>query len=218
MQFDPTELSVRDVYTLMVQLITPRPIAWVSTVSKSGVANLAPYSFFNGVGANPPTVMFCPANQRDGSQKDSLRNVLETNEFVVNMVSAADAESMNQSSANYGSEISEFEAIGIKTLPSKKVSPVRVASSLAQFECHLLKHIELGSGPAGANVVIGEIVMLHIDDTIIQDGTIDPGKLDNVGRLGGKSYSKTTDRFELDRPSTPNQTTPPKRKPTSGES
>lgn len=203
MQIDPTESSVREIYSLMVQLITPRPIAWVSTVSIAGVTNLAPYSFFNGVGANPPSVMFCPANQRDGSQKDSLRNVLDTKEFVVNVVSSADADTMNQSSANYDSEISEFEAIGIETLASEKVSPLRIASSRSQFECRLLQHIELGSGPSGANVIIGEIVMLHVDDSIIHDGIVDPAKLDNIGRLGGKAYSKTTDRFELERPSVP---------------
>lgn len=203
MQIDPTESSVREIYTLMVQLITPRPIAWVSSVSKAGVTNLAPYSFFNGVGANPPTVVFCPANQRDGSPKDSLRNVLETNEFVVNVVSSDDAALMNQSSANYDSEVSEFEAIGIETLESEKVTPPRIASSRAQFECRLLQHIELGTGPSGANVVIGEIVLLHVADSIISDGIVDPAKLDNIGRLGGKAYSKTTDRFELDRPTAP---------------
>ena len=203
MQIDPTESSVREIYTLMVQLITPRPIAWVSSVSEAGVTNLAPYSFFNGVGANPPTVVFCPANQRDGSPKDSLRNVLETNEFVVNVVSSDDAAVMNQSSANYDSEVSEFEVIGIETLESEKVTPPRIASSRAQFECRLLQHIELGTGPSGANVVIGEIVMLHVAESIISDGIVDPAKLDNIGRLGGKAYSKTTDRFELDRPTAP---------------
>ena len=203
MQIDPTESSVREIYTLMVQLITPRPIAWVSSVSEAGVTNLAPYSFFNGVGANPPTVVFCPANQRDGSPKDSLRNVLETNEFVVNVVSSDDAAVMNQSSANYDSEVSEFEVIGIETLESEKVTPPRIASSRAQFECRLLQHIELGTGPSGANVVIGEIVLLHVADSIISDGIVDPAKLDNIGRLGGKAYTKTTDRFELDRPTAP---------------
>ena len=203
MQFNPTEMGIRDVYTLMVQLITPRPIAWVSSVSKDGVTNLAPYSFFNGVGANPPSVLFCPVNRRDGSQKDSLLNVLDTKEFVVNVVSSSDADIMNQSSADFGSEVSEFEALGIATLDSQIIAPPRVASSLAQFECRLLKHIELAAGPAGANVVIGEIVMMHVDDSIINDGVVDMAKLDNVGRLGGKSYTKTTDRFELDRPPAP---------------
>ncbi len=196
-------MRIRDVYTLMVQLITPRPIAWVSSISKDGVNNLAPYSFFNGIGANPPSMLFCPVNRRDGSQKDSLLNVLDTKEFVVNVVSFADAEVMNNSSADFPTEVSEFEALGIETLASEKVTPLRVASSLAQFECRLLKHIELADGPAGANVVIGEIVMMHVADSIINDGIIDPAKLDSIGRLGGKAYAKTTDRFELDRPPAP---------------
>ena len=203
MQFDPSNMGIRDVYTLMVQLITPRPIAWVSSVSKDGVNNLAPYSFFNGVGAKPPSLLFCPVNRRDGSRKDSLLNVLDTKEFVVNVVSAADAETMNNSSADYASEVSEFEALGIEILCSEKIAPLRVASSLAQFECRLLKHIELSDGPAGANVVIGEIVMMHVADSIIDEGIIAPARLDNVGRLGGKAYTKTTDRFELDRPPAP---------------
>ncbi len=203
MEFDPAEMGIRDVYSLMVQLITPRPIAWVSTMSESGISNLAPYSFFNGVGANPPSLLFCPANRRDGSPKDSLRNVLETKEFVVNVVSSATASQMNQTSADYASTSSEIEALAIETVASKLVKPPRVAASMAQFECRLLQHIELSSGPAGANVVIGEIVMLHVDDTIVQEKIIDPKKLDNVGRLGGQSYARTTGRFELDRPSKP---------------
>ena len=203
MEFNPSEMSIRDVYTLMVQLITPRPIAWVSSVSNAGTTNLAPYSFFNGVGANPPALLFCPVNRRDGSRKDSLLNVLETKEFVVNVVSAKNAELMNQTSADYPSDVSEFESLEIATVDSKIVKPPRVAAALAQFECRLLKHIELASGPAGSNVVIGEIVMLHVDDQIIEDKIIDPAKLDNVGRLGGKAYAKTTERFELDRPPLP---------------
>jgi flavin reductase (DIM6/NTAB) family NADH-FMN oxidoreductase RutF len=204
MKFDPTEMGIRDVYTLMVQLITPRPIAWVSSISEAGVTNLAPYSFFNGVGANPPSVLFCPVNRRDGSQKDSLINVLETSEFVVNVVSSNHAELMNQTSADFDSEISEFDHLDIATNDSIKVKPPRVAASLAQFECKLLQHIELAKGPGGANVVIGEIVMLHVDDSIINDGIVLPADIDTVGRLGGKSYAKTTDRFELDRPPAPN--------------
>ena len=203
MIFDPAEAEIRATYRLMVQLITPRPIAWVSSISKEGVTNLAPYSFFNGIGANPPSLLFCPVNRRDGSQKDSLLNVLDTKEFVVNIVSAANAKTMNLTSADYAPEVSEFDALEIETVESKIVTPPRVAASHAQFECKLLKHIELASGPAGANVVIGEIVMIHVDDAIVEDGIIDAAQLDNVGRLGGKSYTKTTDRFELDRPPVP---------------
>jgi len=203
MQFEPEKEKIRDIYQLMVQLITPRPIAWVSTISKTGITNLAPYSFFNGVGANPPSLLFCPVNTRDGSRKDSLRNVLDTTEFVVNVVSAADAETMNMTSANYDSEVSEIDALNIETVPSEFVKPPRVASSLAQFECRLLKHIELAKGPAGANVVIGEIVMIHVNDSAIEDGVVDAAKLDNVGRLGGRDYAKTTDRFTMANPPAP---------------
>ena len=115
MQFNPDTMSVAEVYRLMVQLITPRPIAWISTVSQEGVANLAPYSFYNGVGANPPSLLFCPANQRDGSRKDSLVNVLQTKEFVVNVVSESDAALMNQTSAQYAPGVSESEVLGIET-------------------------------------------------------------------------------------------------------
>lgn len=203
MRFDPDTMSGAEVYRLMVQLITPRPIAWISTVSSTGITNLAPYSFYNGVGANPPSLLFCPANQRDGSRKDSLVNVLQTKEFVVNVVSESDAELMNQSSAQYESDVSELELLGIETLSSGIVNAPRVASSLAQFECRLLQHIELASGPGGANVVIGEIVMMHVSDSILQDRKVDAQKLHTLGRLGGKSYAKTSDRFELDRPTLP---------------
>ncbi len=203
MQFNPSEMQIREVYTLMVQLITPRPIAWVSSISNSGVTNLAPYSFFNGVGANPPSILFCPVNRRDGSKKDSLINVLETGEFVVNMVSFENASLMNETSADFAPEESEFDALNIETVPSVIVKPPRVANSLAHFECKLLKHIELSQGPAGSNIVVGEIVMMHVDDSVVQDGGVDIATLDQVGRLGGKSYSRTTDNFELDRPQNP---------------
>lgn len=204
MQLDPSQMSIRETYYLMVQLITPRPIAWVSTMSSTGVTNLAPFSFFNGVGANPPSVLFCPVNRRDGSRKDSLINVLETKQFVVNVVSHHSAEVMNATSADYDSSTSEIDALKIETLPSTKVKPPRVAGALAQFECELLQHVELAEGPAGANVVIGRVVMLHVDDSVIDDKHfIDPAKLDTIGRMGGAAYTRTTERFEMDRPPIP---------------
>ena len=126
LQLDPQELSVRELYSWMVQLITPRPIAWVSSHSKDGVANLAPYSFFNGVGANPPLIMFCPANNRLGEAKDTLQNVRQNGEFVVNMVTEAMAEQMNQTAAEYGPELDEFVAAGVSKADSIKVQVPRV--------------------------------------------------------------------------------------------
>lgn len=201
MLIDPEQSSVRDVYSYLVGLITPRPIAWVATLSAREELNLAPFSFFNGVGANPPTLMFCPANRRDGSPKDTLVNVEQTKQFTVNLVSFAQAEVMNQTSAEHDSRVSEFAACGVAGTPSDKVQPPRVKDSLASFECELLQILKLGSGPAGANVVIGKIVLMHISDEVLDaDGRVNAAKLDTIGRLGGQAYVRTTDRFELERP------------------
>ena len=201
MQYDPTEMSVRDVYLKMVQLITPRPIAWVSTISDAGVQNLAPYSFFNGIGANPPTVVFCPVNRRDGSRKDSLLNVESNGEFVVNIVPYSLREQMNQSSADYDFETSEFEACGLTAIESVKVKPPRVAEAPAAMECKLHQSMHLGTGAGGANLVIGEVVMIHVQDSVLNDdGTLNPDELDVIGRLGGAGYSRTTERFDMQRP------------------
>ena len=200
MKINPADCSIRDIYKHMVCLITPRPIAWVSTISADGITNLAPFSFFNGVGANPPTVMFCPVNRRDGSFKDSLNNVLVTKEFVVNLVSFDLANIMNQTSFDYESELSEIDVLGIPTRDSDIVAPPRVADAPAAIECKLDRVIHLNEGPAGANIVIGEIAMLHIhDDVLGDDGLADAAKLDVVGRLGRSEYTRTTDRFSLDR-------------------
>ncbi len=202
MQLDPQEMGVRDFYLHMVRLIMPRPIAWVSSISGSGIQNLAPYSFFNGVGANPPTLMFCPVNRRDGSKKDSLLNIEETGEFVVNVVPFATAEVMNQTSAEYPHEVSEFDACSLTPVASSRVAPPRLKESTASFECQLHLAMQLGSGPVGANLVIGRIVLVHVDDHVLDDeGLADPAKLDLVGRMGGATYSRTTDRFDLPRPS-----------------
>jgi len=200
MHHDPADMSVKEIYQLLVQLVVPRPIAWVSSISNDGVTNLAPYSFFNAVGANPPTLMFCPVNRRDGTFKDSLNNILENSEFVVSVVSHDLGDEMNQTAAEFDKEISEFEAVGIASTPSSCVKPPRVAQSLAQFECRLNRVIHLAPGPAGANIVIGDIVQFHVADELISPaGKIDQERLDAIGRMGGASYTRTTDRFELTR-------------------
>ena len=135
MKLDPQSLSTREMYQWMVQLITPRPIAWVSTESSTGVANLAPFSFFNGVGANPPTIMFCPANARDGSPKDTLRNIQQTGQFAVNLVSFADAESMNQTAVAYAPDEDEFVMASINKATCDLIDPPRVAQAIVAMEC-----------------------------------------------------------------------------------
>ena len=201
MELDPDQLNTRTMYEWMIHSILPRPIAWVSTVSASGIANLAPFSFFQGVCARPPTLMFCPVNHRDGSPKDTLRNIEATGEFVVNTVSAADAEAMNATSAMLGFEESEFERFGIAAAPSVVIRPPRVANASVAFECRLDRIIRVSEGPAGGNMVLGRIVRMYVADTVIGAGGYpDPDRLDLVGRMGGTDYLRTRDRFSLDRP------------------
>jgi len=204
LQLDPQELSVRELYGWMVQLITPRPIAWVSTHSKEGVSNLAPYSFFNGVGANPPLVMFCPSNNRLGEAKDTLRNVKKNGEFVVNMVTEAMAEQMNHTAAEYGPDTDEFIAAGVSKAASAKVQVPRVENCKAAMECRVHQILELGQGPGGANLVIGRIVWLHVAaDLFNEKDQFLSAEFDTIGRMGGNSYSRTCDRFALERPPRP---------------
>jgi flavin reductase (DIM6/NTAB) family NADH-FMN oxidoreductase RutF len=200
-EIEPSALSALELYQHMTRLIAPRPIAWVSTQSVDGRTNLAPFSYFTAVGSNPPTLAFCPANRADGTAKDTLANVEQTGEFVVNVVSFDLANEMNQSSADYDTHESEFEACGIQAMPSLRVRPPRVAEAKAHLECRLHSVVKLGTGPGGANLVIGRIVAMYIDDQILDEtGHADPTLLDLVSRMGGSTYARATDRFDLDRP------------------
>ena len=201
MTIDPEQTTPRDFYRHMIGCITPRPIAWVSSISPSGVPNLAPFSFFNGIGANPPAVVFSPLNGRDGRPKDTVLNIEATGQFVVNVVSAALAKPMNDTSAELPYETSEFAAFGITPLPSVRVPPPRVAESPAQMECELLQIVHVGTGPMSANLVIGRVVLLHLADRVLDpSGQIDPQLLDTIGRLGGNNYTHTRDRIAMTRP------------------
>jgi len=201
MQIDFTTLPVRDAYALMTTSIMPRPVAWVSTISPEGRTNLAPFSFFQGVTANPPTLLVVPVNHRDGRRKDTARNIEETGEFVVNVVPFALAEQMNATAALIASGESEFETFGIAQAPSTRVRPPRVAATPIAFECTLHLVVPVGEGPLAASVIFGRIQYAHIADGVLgPDGTPDPGKLDLVGRLGGELYARTTERFAIKRP------------------
>lgn len=201
MQIDPASLAPRDMYQLMIAAITPRPIAWVSTISPRGITNLAPFSFFNGVAANPPTIVFSPVNHRDGSKKDTVVNVEQTSELVVNVVDFASREAMNATSSEIDYELSEFERFGVAAAPSVKVRPPRVATSPVSFECVLHQIVPVGSGALAANLIIARIVFVHVDERVRgADGRLDPAALDTIGRLGADHYTRTTDRFSLPRP------------------
>ena len=145
--------------------------------------------------------MFSPVNRPDGSKKDTVVNIEENGEFVINVVSHSVAEKMNLTSGDYGPGEDEFDIAGLTQVPSKTVKPFRVAESSAHFECELIQIVHVGEGPLAANLVIGKIKHLHIDDAMLDErGRVDPDKLDNVGRMGGAYYSTTRDRFELQRP------------------
>jgi len=201
MRLDFAQLTTRDAYSWMISTILPRPIAWVSTIAPDGTTNLAPFSFFQGITANPPTLMFVPVNTRDGAKKDTVRNLELVPEFVVNLVSFALAEQMNATAALLPYGESEFEKFGIAIAPSERVRPPRVAAAPVAFECALDRIVHIGEGPLAANVVFGRILLAHVADTALTpEGKADPAKLDLIGRLGGESYTRTTERFAIKRP------------------
>lgn len=201
MELDLASLPAREAYAWMTDLITPRPIAWVSTVDAEGRSNLAPFSFFNGVTSAPPTLLFVPVNLRDGAKKDTVRNLEAVPECVVHIVPHALAAKMNACAARLPHGESEFSAFEIEPSPSLKVRPPRVAAAPAAFECRVRQIVPVGEGPMAAHVVICDIVWLRVRDEVLgANGAVDAAKLDAVGRLGGESYATTRDRFQLERP------------------
>ena len=200
---DPGAADPRNVYKLMIGAIVPRPIAFVSTISPDGILNLAPFSFFMGVCANPPVIAFAPTiRPTDGRQKDTLNNIEATREFVVNIVSEEFAEKMKQCSGEYPPQVDEFAVSGLTPVASDVVKPPRVAESKVNMECRLFQLVRISEKPLGGSVVLGEIVRFHVDDALIDDFRIDPDKLRAIGRMGGSGYARTRDRFELVRPKT----------------
>jgi flavin reductase (DIM6/NTAB) family NADH-FMN oxidoreductase RutF len=197
----PSDAGPANVYKLMVGAIVPRPIAFVSTVSRSGVRNLAPFSFFTAASANPPVVCFAPmVRGSDGQQKDTLRNVQETGEFVVNIVSEDFVEKMNICSAEFPPDVDEWEKSGLTPVASDCVKPARVRESRFHMECKLVDVVSVSKQPLGGSLVLGEVLRFHVTDELFDNYRIAPEKLRAVGRMGGPSYARTTDRFDLERP------------------
>jgi flavin reductase (DIM6/NTAB) family NADH-FMN oxidoreductase RutF len=201
------DLSVIDqatAYKLMVSSIAPRPIAFISTRNAAGVGNLAPFSFFNGVASDPATLMFAITRNGDGSKKDTLRNIEETKQFVVNSVEENIAEAMNQASALYPYGVDEMAKVGLTPLPSLKVAPPRVAESAIHFECELYDSLEVGEGGRGSSVIIvGRILMMHFSERVLLDGKFIPEEFKPISRLGGPNYARLGKLFTLKRPTTP---------------
>jgi flavin reductase (DIM6/NTAB) family NADH-FMN oxidoreductase RutF len=201
MIIDPAGTTPRNIYALMTGLIVPRPIAFVSSMNAGGARNLAPFSFFTGICANPPVICFSPMTRgAAAAQKDTARNIAATREFVVNMVSEAFAARMNIASTEFPPDVDEFEASGLTPLASDLVSPPRVAEAPACMECRLLQIIPVSALPLGGSLVIGEVLRFHVNDDIIEGFRVDPDRWHPIGRMNGPVYTRTTDRFNMPRP------------------
>ena len=200
MQFDPNELEHTAVYKLLTGSIIPRPIGWVSSISEDGINNLAPFSYFNAVGDDPPPLMFS-TGIGNRTQKDTLVNVLATKQFVVNMVTEELVEQMNITAKAVPYDVDEFELAGVTPIASKKIKPMRVKESPINFECELVHHYFLEDHKnGGACVLIGRIVMMHFDDSVLLDNfKINMECYKPIARLAGSNYAKIGELFSIKR-------------------
>jgi flavin reductase (DIM6/NTAB) family NADH-FMN oxidoreductase RutF len=204
MDLDPLALAPAERYKLLIGCIVPRPIAFVSTVSPDGRTNLAPFSFFNGIGSDPMALLFCPANRPDGSEKDSLRNAKPADEggvgeFVVNLANERYARQVAAAAEPLPYGESEFDLTGLTPVPSVKVRPPRAAESPVAFECRTMRVVRMNPGVAAAgNIVIGQVMHIHLADGLVTERHhVDPDRLAAIGRMGGLTYCRTRDRFQL---------------------
>ncbi len=202
MDIKPESLEPGMMHKLMIGCVVPRPIAWVSSQSASGQGNLAPFSYFNAVSSRPAALSIVCSYQpaHPSHRKDTLRNILETGEFVVNVVTEMIMEAMNQSATIYPEEIDEFAEVGITATPSLTVQPPRVAESPINFECTLHTTLQVGEGPGSATMVIGYIKHIHIRDELVDEGLrVDIARLQPIGRLAGNGYCYVRELFDLER-------------------
>jgi len=195
MIIDPQQLSPPDLYRFLITAVVPRPIAFVSTRSAEGHMNVAPFSFFNAITSEPPIVMIA-INDRAGDPKDTLRNIRETGEFVINVVHGPLLEPMVRTAGEWPRGTSEFEIAGLTACASTRVGAPGVQESPIRIECRTHREVQIGRSV----VVFGEVVYAWVDDAVLTDGRIDPEKLSPVGRLGGEAYSLTTDVVKVPRP------------------
>jgi flavin reductase (DIM6/NTAB) family NADH-FMN oxidoreductase RutF len=200
MIIDPSTIPAQTMYRVLIGSVVPRPIAFVSTMSEAGVLNVAPFSFFNAFCADPPVVGFGPVWRKPA--KDTITNIRAMREFVVNIVGEDIAEAMNVCSAEFPPDVDEFQQSNLTPVPSVVVKPPRVKESKINMECSLLQIVDFSEKPHGGSLVLGQIVRLHVDDEIIDEGyKIDADKLRAIGRMGGPEYTRTRDRFIMLRPS-----------------
>ncbi|EDP98465.1 flavin reductase family protein [Kordia algicida OT-1] len=203
LSIDPKEIPTAKLHGYLLGAVAPRPIAFASTIDAEGNPNLSPYSFFNVFSANPPIMIFSPARRvRNNTTKHTLENALATKEVVINVVNHAIVQQMSLSSTEYAEGVNEFEKAGLTMLPSEKIKPFRVAESPVQFECKVNEIVHLGNEGGAGNLIICEVVKLHINEDVLNDrGTIDHYKIDLVARAGGSFYSRARDGFfEIPKP------------------
>ena len=200
MQFNPQDLEQTAIYKLLTGIVIPRPIGWISTISEDGINNLAPFSYFNAVGDDPPHVMFSTVHSNN-LNKDTLNNVLATKQFVVNMVTEDLVEQMNRTSQPIPANESEFELAGLTPIASSLVLPPRVKECKITMECEMVHHYQLeNSKTGGATIVIGKIVLFHIDESVLLDNyKINLETYQPIARLAGSNYSKIGEIFSLKR-------------------
>ncbi|MFN4027167.1 MAG: flavin reductase family protein [Flavobacterium sp.] len=200
MLFDPNLLDPSAVYKLMTGAIIPRPIGWIATISEDGINNLAPFSYFNAAGEDPPHIMFA-VNRANNTNKDTLNNILANQQFVVNMVTESTVEQMNTTAQAVSAEVDEFVLAGVTPISSVKVKPMRVAESPVQLECELVHHYFLEDHKNGGScIIIGRIVMMHFDDAVLLDNyKINLETYKPVARLAGSNYAKLGELFSIKR-------------------
>lgn len=198
-RFVTAEIDAVDAYKLLSGLVVPRPIGWIGTRSSDGINNLAPYSFFNGVAASPPTVMFAPTGQ-PSARKDTLSNARETGVFTVNIVNFDLGPAMNETSATHPADVDEFEAAGLAVREAEAIDAPCVADAPATFECKVMKIVEIGDGPMASSVVFGEVLAFNVADRLLDGTRVDQVGLDSIGRHVGNFYSHNGELYELTRP------------------
>lgn len=202
MQFDMRALPPLDRYKLLTSSVTPRPIAWVTSRSPDGRNNAAPYSFFNAMGNDPPVVVLGLLRRPDGTPKDTAANILETGEFVANLVSEADAGAMNITCMDAPPDVDEIDCAKLQTAPSTLVAPPRIATAPVSFECRLVQSVSLSARQV---IIIAEVLMAHVADRFVLDAErlhLDTAAMTLIGRMHGSGwYLRSTDRFQMKRPS-----------------
>jgi len=199
---DPANLDKRELHELFMSAIVPRPIAFVSTVGEDGVFNLAPFSCFTSLCLKPALVGLQFGWKRNGGEKDTLRNIEFSKDFVLNVVDETMAQAMNQTSANYPSDVDEFKEVGLTPVKSDLIKAPRVAESPVHMECKLVQILEFGKAPSGSRFVIGEVVLVHIKDELWLNDHIKISEFKSIGRLGEELYCRITDVFEMKAPDT----------------